>query len=96
MARIDDLLNHVADADLRKLLGTAVGEIRDRRQFGIVYESHIPETVALSGLRVQPGSLVLNRKHMSDEPLVVERIHDKKAFILNPKTRERSCATFRN
>jgi hypothetical protein len=42
MARIDDLLNHVADADLRKQLGTAVGEIRDRRQFGIVYESHIP------------------------------------------------------
>jgi adenine-specific DNA-methyltransferase len=93
MARIDDLLNHVVDADLRKQLKAAVGEIRDRRQFGIVYESHIPETVALGGLGVQPGNLVLNRKDMPEEPLVVESIKDKQVFLCNARTRERSCAT---
>src|SRR6516162_995848 len=93
MAHIDDLLNHVADTDLRKQLRAAVAEIRDRRQFGIVYESHIPETVALSGLGVQPSCLVLNRKHMSEEPLVVERIENQRAFVCNPKTQERSCTT---
>jgi adenine-specific DNA-methyltransferase len=86
MARIDDLLNHVADAHLRKQLGTAVGEIRERRQFGIVYESHIPETVALSGTSVKRGSLVLTRKRMSGDPLVVESINGKTALVSCSKT----------
>jgi adenine-specific DNA-methyltransferase len=92
MAHIDDLLNHVPDTDLRKQLKAAVAEIRDRRQFGIVYESHIPETVALPGLRVQLGCLVLNRKQMSEEPLVVERIENQRVFVCNPKTQQRSWA----
>jgi adenine-specific DNA-methyltransferase len=92
MARIDDLLNHVADADLRKQLGTAVGEIRDRRQFGIVYESHIPETVALSGMSVKRGSSVLTRKRMSGDPLFVESINGKTALLSCPKARNKISA----
>ena len=81
MAHIDDLLNHVPDTDLRKQLRAAVGEIRDRRQFEIVYESHIPETVALSGMALKPRSVVLTRRQMSDDPSLVESIDGATVFL---------------
>jgi adenine-specific DNA-methyltransferase len=58
MARIDDLLNHVTDTNIRSQLRAAVEEIRKRRQFGLVFEHHIPETVLLSGLKPRKGALV--------------------------------------
>ena len=81
MAHIDDLLIHVPDTDLRKQLRAAVGEIRDRRQFEIVYESHIPETVALSGMALKPRSVVLTRRQMSDDPSLVESIDGATVFL---------------
>ena len=89
MARIDDLLTHVADAKLRRQLATAIGEIRDTRQFGITFESHIPETVALSGMPAKPGSLIIDRKNTAGEPLVVVRAKgESKIIAKNIKTGE--------
>jgi adenine-specific DNA-methyltransferase len=88
MARIDDLLTHVADIKLRTQLKSAVAEIRGRRQFGLVFEGHVPETVALDGLKIQTGGFVMNRKRMLADPLLVTEIKNKKAVLLNTKTGE--------
>jgi hypothetical protein len=45
MAKLDDLLSHVADTGLRQRLQEAIDELKARSQFGIVFERHIPETV---------------------------------------------------
>jgi adenine-specific DNA-methyltransferase len=92
MAHVDDLLNHVPDTDLREQLRAAVGEIRDRRQFGIVYERHIPETVALSGMSLKPGSVVLTRRQMSDDPLSVESIDGETVLLSCSKTGNKTSA----
>lgn len=55
MARIDALLEEVADTALREQLHAAVADLRRRKKFGLVFEEHVPESVLLAsqaGLRV--------------------------------------------
>lgn len=66
MAKIDDLLEEVGDAKLRSELRQAVKELRNSRNFGLVFEEHIPEEVALPGLPVKTGSLVRIRTRPGD------------------------------
>ncbi|MEX1005465.1 MAG: DNA methyltransferase [Acidimicrobiia bacterium] len=66
MAKIDDLLDDVPDPKLRSELRNAVNEMRAARTFGLVFEDHIPEEVALPGLPVRKGSIVQNRTRPDD------------------------------
>jgi hypothetical protein len=52
MSKIDDLLTHVADAELRQQLQEAIDEIKARRQFGIVFEQR------RAGVNGQPEELL--------------------------------------
>jgi adenine-specific DNA-methyltransferase len=69
MARLDDLIAQVADPLLRRELEAALAEMKRRQRFGLVFEEHIPETVALYGLPVQPGSLVQRPDNLSAKAL---------------------------
>jgi len=66
VARIDDLLGQIADAHLRDQLKRAVGELRRRKKFGLVFEEHIPETTLLPAAGVHEGSAVILRKQPED------------------------------
>ncbi|HSJ36244.1 MAG TPA: hypothetical protein VLB85_14440 [Acidimicrobiia bacterium] len=66
MAKIDDLLEEIGGATLRAELRGAVKELRNSRNFGLVFEEHIPEEVALPGLHVRQGSIVQIRTRPSD------------------------------
>jgi adenine-specific DNA-methyltransferase len=63
MARLEDLVAQVSDQLLQQELKEALAELKQRRKFGIVFEQHIPETLLLAGLSIQPGTLVQYRKH---------------------------------
>src|SRR4051794_6833966 len=45
MARIEELLSAVADAELKAQLEIEVASLKGRTRFGLVYERHLPETV---------------------------------------------------
>lgn len=63
MAEVDELVEQIADASLRARLTDALATLRRKKKFGLVYESHSPESVCLAadaGVRV--GSQVLLRK----------------------------------
>jgi len=92
VSKIDDLLTHVSDADLREQLRGAVAEIKARREFGIVFEQHIPETVLLSGVPPRRGSLVTDRTGAWNGEWVVEKISAKDACLRYPRTGEKRCA----
>jgi len=66
MAKIDDFLDDIPDPRLRSELRKAVNEMRSARAFGLVFEDHIPEEVALPGLPVRTGSIVQNRTRPDD------------------------------
>ncbi|MEX2440462.1 MAG: DNA methyltransferase [Actinomycetota bacterium] len=58
MAELEDLVDQIPDPDLRQAFVSALREMKKRQHFGLVFEQHIPEVVALPDLPVQEGSLV--------------------------------------
>ena len=92
MAKIDDLLTHVSDTSVRQNLRQAIDEMKARRQFGIVFEHHIPETVLLSGVKPKKGSLVTNRIGTWNGDWSVEKIGSTTASLRHLRTGEQLSA----
>lgn len=92
MAKIDDLISHVADPGLRAQLNAAVSEIRDNRHFGLVFEHHIPETVLLPGFRVKKGALVQRSDESKDDQWIVEKIAKNVATLRGSRSGEITTA----
>src|SRR5690606_13452935 len=67
---IDSLLSRVEDPHLREELARELG----RRQFGLVFEKHLPEAVALPGVRVRRGGKVRLRSDPGGRIHVVTKI----------------------
>src|SRR5690625_5159925 len=67
---IDSLLSRVEDPTLREELERELG----RRQFGLVFEKHLPEAVALPGVRVCRGGKVRLRSDWGGRIHVVTKI----------------------
>lgn len=58
MALVDDLLARIPDRALRAELSAAVDRLRQTREFGLVFEEHIPETTSLWNFPIREGDLV--------------------------------------
>jgi adenine-specific DNA-methyltransferase len=61
MAKLDDLISQVPDGALRDELTSAAKELRRRKQFGLVFEEHIPEVALLPDFPLQSGQIVHER-----------------------------------
>lgn len=59
MAQIDELVKQVDNERLRRELEQAVKKLRKNRQFGLVFEEHIPEVIALPGQPLEVGGWAL-------------------------------------
>lgn len=85
MARLEDLIASVKDAQLRDALRDEVKELKNRTRFGLVYERHLPETLCLGvngGLRT--GDQVRLRKQPDDEAIFrVKSVRGAKATIVD-------------
>lgn len=86
MAKIESLLGRVADPVLRAELSEAVAEIRSTKDFGLVFESHLPETVRLPHHPVRRGVKVSNRAGEDDLIWEVVRINGEKATLVPIRT----------
>src|ERR1700720_4484692 len=58
MAKIEDLIDRIADESLRKAIASEVKNLKKTKKFGLVFEEHLPETVRLPLLPVRVGELV--------------------------------------
>lgn len=58
MAHIDDLVKQVADPQLRAALMQQVQTLTSRKQFGLVFQEHSPESVRLPQQRIRTGDKV--------------------------------------
>jgi adenine-specific DNA-methyltransferase len=92
MSKIDDLLTHVSDTPVRQQLREAIDEIKARRQFGIVFEQHIPETVLLPGVKPKQGSRVTSRAGAWNGDWSVEQIGSTTASLRHLRTGEQRSA----
>ena len=66
MAKIEDLIDEIADPALRERIAGEVRELKRIKRFGLVFEEHIPETVSLYGLPIREGLVVQNRTTPND------------------------------
>jgi hypothetical protein len=82
MAKLDDPIAHVADSNLRGQLQQAAVELRRRKNFGLVYEEHIPETALLPATGIRKGAVVLVRTEPNSETrYVVDALTETEAAI---------------
>ncbi|MGO9320336.1 MAG: DNA methyltransferase [Solirubrobacteraceae bacterium] len=86
MAKLDDLIERVADPALRSEIEQAARELRRRKTFGLVFEEHIPEITLLRDSPVKPGATVYRRDDTATKtPMVVERVMGKTATVVTSR-----------
>lgn len=77
------MINDIADSRLRNQISAEVGKLKARKNFGLVFEEHLPEVVQLPGLPVKLGARVAKR---SDKAagffLVTTAVSGKKVSIV--------------
>ncbi len=81
---LDALLSRVDDEALRRDLTAQIAKLRQKRQFGLVFEEHLPERVALPQHRVRRGTKVLRRDGFDEDPRVVLRVRSGEAVVAGP------------
>ncbi len=78
---IDALLARVDDATLRQDLKTQFNRLRQKRQFGLVFEEHLPERVTLPQHPIRRGTKVVPRDNDGVDPRVVMEVSAKRATL---------------
>ncbi len=78
---LDVLLEKVADPQLRAELRTAVDKVRAKRNFGLVFESHLPERVRLPEHPVRRGATVVLRADKQGQPMTVRTVKRGQATV---------------
>lgn len=61
MAEIDDLVGQVADEALREKLKEAVKRMNEQKQFGLVFQEHLPECTPLYDVPIRKNCLAVKR-----------------------------------
>ncbi len=83
---LDALLARLDDEALRQDLTAQIARLRQRRQFGLVFEEHLPERVALPQHGIRRGTKVVTRVGgVEDEPSVVLKISEGRATVAGPE-----------
>ncbi len=49
---LDNLLGRISDPDLRRALEGEIAVLRDNKDFGLVFERHLPEEVRLPSVEL--------------------------------------------
>lgn len=71
---LDSLLARIVDMDLRKAISDEVARLKDSKDFGLVFERHLPESVRLPGCAISRGSLAQEKKATSGPTWLVTDI----------------------
>jgi adenine-specific DNA-methyltransferase len=79
---LDVLLEKVEDSALRAELRAAVDKVRSKRNFGLVFESHLPESVRLPEYPVRRGTSVVRRTDKSVGPMKVVNVRRGHATVM--------------
>lgn len=72
MALVDDLLNDIADAELRARLQEQVATLRKEKKFGLVFEQHHPEMLCINDARIHRGVRVAHRNGAIEQTYIVD------------------------
>lgn len=89
---IDSLLASIEDESVRERLTKEVNKLRDNKEFGLVFERHIPEYVRLPQHKITEGATVQIRAGKGDEIYSVRSIQKKQATIVDSNNEDKTLA----
>lgn len=78
---LDTLIGRVADDGLRSELRAAVADVRKQTDFGLVFKSHIPETMRLPDHPVRRGVKVTYQDGGDGSIFEVSNVNDAKVTM---------------
>lgn len=81
MAYLDELISRVTDPALKQELTAQVAGLVNRRNFGLVFEDHIPERVELPGFVIRRGDRVVFKDDPRSSVYRVIRVDSTEALI---------------
>jgi len=87
---LDSLLADIDDEGLRQQIIAEVEKLRDDKQFGLVYERHIPEYVRLPNHSIRIGSKVQIKTEKEDNTYTVLRSVGSESVLISPEGVEKS------
>lgn len=61
MARIEEKIAEIPDAQLRQTIAEEVAKLKKHTRFGLVFEEHQPEVVPVHGARIKRGERVAKK-----------------------------------
>jgi adenine-specific DNA-methyltransferase len=85
---LDGLLGRIQDPSLREALQVEVNRLRSTKDFGLVFEKHMPENVRLYSHPVRRGLRVEERSGKTEATWLVKRVRDGKATLVDADGRE--------
>lgn len=88
MAAIDDLINQIADTDLRDRIKAEVDKINSQKKFGLVFEDHLPESTPLYDVPIRIGSVVGPKTGYMKDNYVVTAMDGDDVTCINRTTKE--------
>jgi adenine-specific DNA-methyltransferase len=85
---LDGLLGRIDDPALRDALTAEVERLRDTKDFGLVFERHLPENVRLYSHPVRRGCKVQDRATDDETTWLVRRVTNGDAVLVGPDGEE--------
>jgi adenine-specific DNA-methyltransferase len=83
MARLEDLIESIADSNLRSDVSREVARLKANKKFGLVFEEHLPEVVEIPTLPIRKGLRVAKKGEADKRSFsVAEILSDKKVVIV--------------
>src|SRR5437667_9482179 len=89
VAKIEEMGRQNADVKLRDEIATEIKELNRQKQFGLVFEEHLPEMLRLPKAKIRLGNLVAHRDAPGSDVWRVIGINGKKAKCRQPVTRSK-------
>lgn len=83
MAAIDQYIERVPDEGLREQLRTEVERLTRKKQFGLVYESHLPDNVVLPEVKIRRGMKVALRDQTPNDVYEVQGMTETEATCIH-------------
>jgi adenine-specific DNA-methyltransferase len=82
VAHIDNLVERIADPTLRAQVAEEVAKLAERKDFGLVFERHLPEDLEVPGVRPRRGDVVRMRRDEAKRNHLVLSTRQGEASIL--------------
>ncbi len=88
---LDSLLARVADESLRTDLSEEITRLRDAKDFGLVFERHLPESVRFDAQPIRPGVRVQGRAARDSTSWAVLKVEGDSATLIDRDGQVSSC-----